>query len=151
MILKRVQSGRATDVEEVYRSVVEQVERMKDDPEYQRDPSWSSPVGDPDLLDLVGAREDCGVDLVLVADRPLDNGPQTRAIVSRKLRNYCAYVASQQFADEFGSPCPERTCIIVRVPAEPPREIVSLLNRLHADSGTLARLVIEVEPGSEAP
>jgi hypothetical protein len=150
MILKRVQDGRGIDVDELYHSVVEQVGRMKDDPEYQRDPNWSSPVGDPDQLDLVAARHDGGVDLILVASRPLDNGPQTRGVVCRKLRNYCLYVASQDFADEFGLPSPERTRIVVRMPAEPPAEIVSLLAGLHAESGAPAGLEVEVEEGTPA-
>jgi hypothetical protein len=151
MILKRVQEGRVVDVDELFHSVVYQVGRMKDDPEYQRDPNWSSPVGDPDQLDLVATRYDGGIDLILVASRPLDTGPQTRGVVSRKLRNYCVYVASQDFADEFGIPSPERTRIIVRLPAEPHAEIASLLTRLHAECAVPARLVVEVEPANSAP
>jgi hypothetical protein len=65
-------------------------------------------------------------------------------VLARKLHNYCLYVGSPDCAAEFGPPSPQRTRIVVNVPAPPPAEIVELLWRVHAESAAPARLEIEV-------
>jgi hypothetical protein len=48
----------------------------------------ASPVGDPDTLDIVGVRDDGGLDLVISAVAALDDSPSTLAAVEQKVRNY---------------------------------------------------------------
>ncbi len=144
IIAKRVEDGREVDVFSLYQSVVEQLVRRREEPRAQPAPGWESPVGDPGNLDLIGARHDGGIDLVLVCSRPLDDSPATREVLARKLRNYCHYVLSEDFAQEYGKPSEERTRILLKVLAQPPRAILNLLGQVWAERRVPARFAIEV-------
>jgi hypothetical protein len=67
-------------------------------------PHPTSPVGDPENIDVLNKRPDGIVDLLILVTRPLEAARQTIATVSEKFRNYCLYVKCPAFAAEFGPP-----------------------------------------------
>jgi hypothetical protein len=109
---------------------------------------WYSPVGDPERLDLIGKRNDGGVDLLLVVARPLDLSPADVGAVSKKFRNYCRYVKSREFAAEFGAPSRESVRIGLRSDWEVPRPLIELISQIAAEEQTPARPAIFYETPS---
>jgi hypothetical protein len=111
----------------------------------RRKPAWESPIGDPERVDIIGARRDGGVDLCLVVSRPLDLSPETVEVFCCKLRNYCRYVRSPHFAEEFGPPSEERVRLIVSSKWEVPRELIDLMAHIRAEEEAPVDLVVEYE------
>lgn len=64
--------------------------------------AFEPPIQNLDRIDVVGKRNDGGVDLVIVASAPLDGSPTTLAHLERKIRNYITEIGSSQFRSEFG-------------------------------------------------
>jgi hypothetical protein len=62
-----------------------------------------SPISNPDVFDLLGARKDGGVDAVIVCDGPLDKSETTLHNLGIKIRNYLREMASENFVEQFGS------------------------------------------------
>src|ERR1041384_3118602 len=71
---------------------------------FKHEPKWESPIGDPENLDIMSKRPDGFLDLLIVTARPLDLDPRTVDVLSQKFRNYCLYIKSPAFAQEFGPP-----------------------------------------------
>jgi hypothetical protein len=111
----------------------------------KRGPTWESPVGDPDRLDIVAQRRDGVVELLMVFCRPLDDSAQTREVVTRKLRNSCRYIVSPVFAQEFGAPSEDRVCLALRSDWELPHEYIELLVRVSNEEQAPAQLVVRYE------
>lgn len=61
--------------------------------------SRTQPISDADNLDVVGVREDGGIDLVITCSGPLDDSNETVELLGQKVRNY-AQLASPA-ADDF--------------------------------------------------
>lgn len=59
--------------------------------------SFAPPIQNLDKLDIVGERNDGGVDLVIVVSGPLDGSSSTLALLERKIRNYIAELSSSEF------------------------------------------------------
>jgi hypothetical protein len=146
MISKRMSEGSEIDFRRLFRVVVKHMEQNKADPEYARDDTWDSPVGLADRIDITAVRKDGGVDLLVVAARPLDLHPLTLRVVERKLRNYAFYVRHPVFAREHGAPSEEKTSIILRVDAELPAEYAEIVRRVKAETRVPAR--VEIQSGS---
>jgi hypothetical protein len=62
----------------------------------------SSPIGDVDTVDVVGVRNDGGLDLALCAGAALDASPETLSRLDMKLRNYIKAALSEGFLREYG-------------------------------------------------
>jgi hypothetical protein len=149
MIARRVEDGRDVDVLALYGAVAEQLEPMPAESGSGRGAKWQSAVGNPARIDLIGARPDGGLDLILVCSSPLDESEPTRNTLVRKLRNYCLFVMSDEFAEEFGTPSEERVRIVLSVTAPPPRPIRALLERVRSELQPPAQLVIDVREHGE--
>ena len=106
---------------------------------------WESPVGDPDQIDIICARRDGGVDLLLVCGRELDLSDQTMDVVASKLRNYCQYVKSDDFREEFGQPSEERVRIALRSDWELPQPIIDLVCEISEEEQPPAEIAIFYE------
>ncbi len=112
---------------------------------FKRKPAWESPVGDPDKLDIVAKRLDGGVDLFIVVGRPLDLSKETREVFAQKFRGYCQYVASDDFAEEFGEPTEQAVCIAVSSDWEVPQEFMELMLQIGAEESIPAELAVKYE------
>lgn len=111
----------------------------------KRKPERESPVGDPDQLDIIGKRLDGGVDLFLVVGHPLDLSKATRDLFARKFREYCQYVASEEFEEEFGPPSEERVRIVLSSEWEVPEEYLNLMAEIGAEEDVQADLGVEYQ------
>jgi hypothetical protein len=75
-------------------------------------PKWP-PIQQLDRVDLVGKRRDGGVDLVIVASQPIDDGPETLGSIRQKVGTYLAVIGSEEFQAEMGHPPRDKTAIII--------------------------------------
>jgi len=62
-----------------------------------------SPIGPSDKFDIVGIRNDGGIDAVIVCSGPLDNSSTTLHDLELKVRNYLLEIASEDFISQCGS------------------------------------------------
>ena len=69
-----------------------------------------SPIGPSDAFDIVGIRNDGGIDAVIVCSGPLDNSSTTLRDLALKVRNYLREIASEDFISQCG---PGHVCIYV--------------------------------------
>ncbi|MBI2805405.1 MAG: hypothetical protein HYX68_10550 [Planctomycetes bacterium] len=104
--------------------------------------TWESPVGAWDNLDIITKRKNGGVDLLIVTARQLDSSPQTIDVLERKFRNYCQYVKSSDFANEFGPPSVERVRIGISSDWEVPDEVMQHLVAINEEEQTPAELAL---------
>jgi hypothetical protein len=86
-----------------------------------------SPIQNLDAIDVVGARDDGGVDLVIVAAAPIDGSSDTLSRLDRKLRGYLAEARSE--------------CLRRRFPEAPPGSVRVLVVCEHAVDGAAQRLI----------
>jgi hypothetical protein len=56
------------------------------------------PIQNLDAFDIVGEREDGGVDLIIFCAGPLDSSASTLSLIEQKVRAYLDTVAHQDFA-----------------------------------------------------
>jgi len=73
----------------------------------------SKPIQNLDQIDILGARDDDGVDLMIVATSTLDGSPEHQKLLD-KIENYLAYIASPEFKAEFADPPADKVHIILR-------------------------------------
>ena len=69
-----------------------------------------SPIDPSDAFDIVGIRNDGGIDAVIVCSGPLDNSSTTLRDLELKVRNYLREIASEDFVSQYG---PSPVCIYV--------------------------------------
>jgi len=71
------------------------------------------PIQNPDRADIVGVRQDGGVELFIVASGPLTAEPQIQKLLLDKVEAYLGYINSDEFKAEFENPPADRTTIII--------------------------------------
>jgi len=83
--------------------------------------SYAPPIQNLESLDIVGDRSDGGVDLVIVVSGPLDGSPATLSLLERKIRNYIAELASNEFRKKYRPPknCGNSIFIFSEYPIDP--------------------------------
>jgi hypothetical protein len=62
------------------------------------------PIHNVDELDIVGERNDGGVDLIIVVSGPLDGSAATLSMLESKIKNYIAALSSSEFKQKYGQP-----------------------------------------------
>ena len=62
-----------------------------------------TPVTNPDRFDVVGVRNDGGVDAVVSCQGPLDDSAQTLWLLGQKVRNYLREIPSDDFRAKYGT------------------------------------------------
>jgi hypothetical protein len=107
------------------------------------DAEWESPVGDPSNLDIIAARPDGRVELVLVVGGPLDLSERTAGVFRRKFRNYCQYVNSTEFAQEFGPANRDHVTIRIRSHSEVPQHLLAAIAQVAEAEQVRAGIVID--------
>jgi hypothetical protein len=106
---------------------------------------WESPVGEWHNLDIIAKRPDRRVDLLIVVARPLDLSDKVVDVLARKFRNYCQYVKSADFAQEFGPPSRDRVGIGLRSDWEVPNELIDLIAEIGQEEETPAEIAVFYE------
>jgi hypothetical protein len=112
---------------------------------FKREDKWESPVGDPENLDILTKRPDGFLDLLIVVARPLDLSARSVQAVSQKFRNYCLYVKSPAFSQEFGPPdkLPIRLGLVSDWDIPP--DVVGLIEQIAEEERVPAELAIFYE------
>jgi len=64
--------------------------------------SADDPIQNIDLFDVVGVRNDGGVDLVIVVSAPLFDSERHRSLLKTKVEAYARTIGTPQFRPEFG-------------------------------------------------
>jgi hypothetical protein len=122
---------------------------MADGPEqaalYADDPAH--PVPFPQALDLVGKRRDGGADLLVIVSEPLRGDERSQRRLLRKLELYLRFIASPDYAAEFGKPDATTTRIMVRLDSRSDALIFELLRRCEGwVARSQASLTVETAP-----
>ena len=83
--------------------------------------SYAPPIQNLESLDIVGDRNDGGVDLVIVVSGPLDGSPTTLSLLESKVRNYITELASSEFRAKYRPPknCKNAICVVSAYPIDP--------------------------------
>ena len=83
--------------------------------------SYAPPIQNLESLDIVGDRNDGGVDLVIVVSGPLDGSPTTLSLLERKIRNYITELASSEFRAKYRPPknCGNSIYVVSEYPIDP--------------------------------
>jgi hypothetical protein len=100
-------------------------------------PKWP-PIQNADSIDMIGKRNDGGLDLVIVASQPIDENPQTLQIIRDKVRNYLAEISHPDFQKEFNHPPRAQTTIVSSCEHpihEAARSVIDDCRRLAAEQG----------------
>ena len=100
-------------------------------------------------LDIVAARRAGGADLVMLVNGPLQADERSQRRLLRKFDTYLGFVASPDFANEFGAPDPATTRIVVKVDARSDPLVFELLKRCEPWVRE-ARATLVVEPSPAA-
>ena len=87
------------------------------------------PIQNIHAIDIVGRRQDGGVDLFLVVSAPLTGTPEHQTLLLDKLEAYLEHVESPAFRDEFGEPSPDRVRVVIQCAHPPHAAIRQLLQR----------------------
>lgn len=75
-------------------------------------PEWP-PIQNVQSVDIVGRRNDGGVDLVIVASQPLDDGPETLAAIRGKVAYYLDVIDLPAFQEDLEYPPRDQTSIVL--------------------------------------
>jgi hypothetical protein len=72
-----------------------------------------APIQQLDSIDITAKKRDGGVDLVIVASRPLDDSPDTLGRIRQKVGTYLVAIGVEEFQKEMGHPPRDKTTIII--------------------------------------
>jgi hypothetical protein len=87
------------------------------------------PIQNLDTVDIVGRRQDGGVDLFIVVNAPLTGSGEHQALLLDKIDSYLRQIESAAFRAEMGEPTPDRVRIVVQCAHPPHAAIRELLQR----------------------
>ena len=106
------------------------------------------PIRDVTKLDLLGRRQDGGLDLGIVAAGPLDGSAQTLGLVEQKVRNYLREAISDEFRGEFEPEELRNITIRLESDFEIDPKVMALLGSLRREAMQLGiKLVVVQHPG----
>jgi hypothetical protein len=105
----------------------------------------ASPIGDPENLDILNVPQDGLVDVLILVQRPLDVAKKTTRALEQKFRNYCRYIKSKAFRDEFGRPDDIHVRVGLLSDWEIPAELIELVETIAADEHVPAEVAIFYE------
>lgn len=105
------------------------------------------PIPNLDVVDVNTVKRGGGSDLFVVVATPLSGDRRSLERLVRKIERYLEFMHTNEFRAESGSPKPENTNIIVKIPLSSDPAAFDLLERSKpwvADNG--ATLVIDTHP-----
>jgi hypothetical protein len=112
-------------------------------------PKWP-PIQSLDSIDVIGKRNDGGVDLVIVASQPIDDSSETLEAVRRKIRNYLLAIGQEEFKAEIGDAPREKTAIIILCEHQIHPEALSLIAKFR-DLAAAQGVQLEVRRSMDSP
>lgn len=89
----------------------------------------SPPIQDIEIVDIVGKRNDGGVDLFIVTSSRLDASPETQQLLLDKIQSYLEQLNTDGFQTEFNDPTPENTRIVLLCDERPDTAIEELVTQ----------------------
>ena len=81
-------------------------------------------------LDIVGKRNDGGIDLVIVAKGEIDSSAKTQNLLLDKVENYLGYILSKEFKKDFPGIDPKKAKIVLKTDREISKPIKMLCERI---------------------
>jgi hypothetical protein len=79
-----------------------------------------------DSIDIIGERNDGGIDLAIVDSDPSDDSPETRRLLREKIAGNLRAINSDAFQEEYGFQSAEQTRIVVACLTEPNPRLAGL-------------------------
>ena len=76
------------------------------------EPEWP-PIQNLEEVDLVGVRQDGGVDLVIVVSQPLDDSDEVLNSIVEKVETYLQVTELEEFLTEMGNPERDKIRIVI--------------------------------------
>lgn len=110
--------------------------------------SLDSPVGDVDTVDIVGVRNDGGLDLVISVIAPLDGSSSTLSLLDAKVRNYMQAALSEAFLKHYGRSPGARVTIYISC-EYPVAEAAQNLIRRMQETAMEYGIGLELRPGMQ--
>ena len=104
----------------------------------------SQPIQDVDTIDIVGVRNDAGMDLVVVCSGPLDGSSETLTTLREKVRGYIKEACSEHIWNAYPSAAIGPIGIYISCEhsvSAPALRAIDLLVREAASKGVALRLV----------
>ena len=95
-------------------------------------------------FDVVGVRNDGGIDLVVSCAGPLDSSPDTLWRLGQKVRNYLREVRSDGFRTKYGTGTVQILVSCAHKVSKPARALIKVLEREGAAQKVHVRLVAKV-------
>ena len=71
-------------------------------------------IQNPDHIDIIGLRNDGGVDMTIITTGPLHDSDLLTKVVEEKIQTYLLYINSNEYLFRFGPPTKEKTKIIIK-------------------------------------
>jgi hypothetical protein len=75
-------------------------------------PEWP-PIQNVESIDVIGHKDDGGVDLIIVASQPLGDSPRTLRVLREKVRSYLDWVDDPDFVTGLNHPPRDKTTIVL--------------------------------------
>ncbi len=100
---------------------------------------------DANTIDIIGQRNDGGLELVVVLDQDIDNLPDEQTQLLDKIENYMSYVESEEFKKDFPDVLKEQVTIILTITFKPSQQFLGWLEKIASwiqDSGIKYELSI---------
>lgn len=87
-------------------------------------------IFDANKLDVLGQRNDGGVDLCIISSGSLDDSVETQTLLLDKIENYLVYIKSDEFKKEFPMAQKNNIRIIMKLDEKPSEIIYGLLEKI---------------------
>lgn len=94
--------------------------------------SNSPPIQNLDTIDILAARRDGGVVLIIVASSRLNGSPEHQKLLLDKIDGYLGYIGSLEFRGEFENPPAEKIAIVLRYAGDPHPVMFTLFEKCEA-------------------
>ena len=87
-------------------------------------------IFDTNKLDVLGQRNDGGVDLCIISSGSLDDSVETQTLLLDKIENYLVYIKSDEFKKDFPMAQKDNIRIIMKLNEKPSEIIYDLLEKI---------------------
>ncbi len=87
-------------------------------------------VYNPNSIDIMGQRNDGGIELYIITKDGLDESAEQQTLLLDKIENYMAYLNGKEFKEEFPCIADEKRWIILKVDKQPSEMMKELLVKI---------------------
>ncbi len=78
-------------------------------------------------IDVIATKKDGSVLLTIVSSGYLDDSDYTTQRIVEKLNNYLGFINDDEYKNEFGSPSPEKTLIVLTCSQKPAASVIEFI------------------------